>query len=257
MELVGAFEDGWDGIHVLNMNTKEVQIFDTHPFYHTHVINTFENETGIVFDVGSFDNIPFSPHVLETDLFVNKTARDINTDGQHVERMHLHLAGPLKGQVTRKRVSPPGRATDFFRINNLKQGLPYCIYYATEWFHDDKAYASIAILKHDLCQDTRTYWVKENVYPSEPFFIPLGNETDEEDHGLLVFTVLNGPRKASDFVILDAKTLEEITVIQLPVHIPFTAHGEFVPQAAREAVKEALAVEHPQLSAAVEATFQI
>ena len=27
---------------------------------------------------------------------------------------------------------------------------PYCIYYAVEWWHDDKNYASMAILKHNV-----------------------------------------------------------------------------------------------------------
>jgi len=32
-------------------------------------------------------------------------------------------------------------------------------------------------------------------------------------------------------VILDAGTFEELAVVDLPVHIPFTAHGNFVPSA--------------------------
>lgn len=255
--LISIFEDGWDGIHVLNMNTKEVQIFQTDKFYHVHIANTFENETGIVMDLGTFEDIPFSPHVLYTDLFVNKTERDKKTAGTNTERVHLHLAGPLKGQVTRQRLSPPGRQTDFFKINDFKNGLPYCIYYGVEWRHDDESYANMAVLKHDLCQDKRTYWTKTNMYPHEPFFVPIGTEADPEDHGLLVFVVLDGPRKASNFVILDAKTFEEIATIELPVHIPFTAHGQFIPKVAQEAVKGALAVEHPKLSAAIEATFVV
>jgi carotenoid cleavage dioxygenase-like enzyme len=256
MEMVKLFADGWNGIHVLNMKTKEVQVFETDPFFHVHIANTFENATGIVMDLGVFDAIPFSVHALGTDHFLNKTERDGKRGSLHrsTQRFHMHLDGPLKGQVTREGLSPPGRFTDFFKINDFKNGMPYCIYYAVEWFHDGTAYASQAVLKNDICQNKRTYWSKENQYVSEPFFVPLGNESDAEDHGLLVFVVLNGPRQASDFVVLDAKTFEEIAVVELPVHIPFTAHGQFMPKGQlQKTVKDALALEHPELSAAIDA----
>mmetsp|Transcript_25354 Transcript_25354/g.45924 ORF Transcript_25354/g.45924 Transcript_25354/m.45924 type:complete len:536 (+) Transcript_25354:124-1731(+) len=255
-KLVNSFHDAWDGIHVVDLKGN-VQVFDTDKFFHVHIANTFENSTGIVMDLGTWQHLPFSPHQLATDEFLNKTIRDSKTMGSQVERLHLHLQGPHKGEVSREVLSPPGRQTDFFKINPLKNGLPYCIYYAVEWFHDDQAYASMAILKHDLCQRKRTYWAKQYSYPSEPIFIPTGTEEDAEDKGLVAFVTLDGTRKASDFVILDAATLEEMVVVQLPVHIPFLAHGQFIPRQAREIVKAALDVEHPELAAAVEATFQI
>merc|ERR1711879_1042465 len=135
--------------------------------------------------------------------------------------MHLHLAGPMKGQVTRQKLSPPGRQTDFFKINDMKQGLPYCIYYAVEWFHDDKAYASMAVMKHDICHHKITYWSQPNVYLNEPFF--LAGETSVEDDGTLVFTGLDGTTGKSVFVALDAQSFKEVERFELPNHIPFTA----------------------------------
>merc|ERR1740130_369585 len=203
-------------------------------------------------DLGTFDSIPFSPHALGTADFLNKTARDAKNDDQYVERLHLHLAGPQKGSVTREKMSVPGRLTDFFKINDAMAGVPYCIYYAVEWTHDDKTHANMAVLKHNMCNNTKTYWTKEHMYPSEPFFIATGNG---EDEGLLVFVALDGPRGASDFVILDAKTFKEVAVVQLPVHIPFTGHGQFIPTAAKEAVKAAMDVEDPILAATIGSTF--
>lgn len=255
--LISAFEAGWDGIHVIDLEGK-IQVFETDPFFHVHIANTYENETGIVMNLGTYGEIPFSPHAVSKALFVNKTGRDTRGNfTQNVERIHLHLSGPLKGSVTREKISPPGRQTDFFKINDMKNGMPNCIYYAVEWFHDDKAYASMAVMKHDLCANQRTYWNKQYSYPGEPFFIATGNETSSEDDGLLVFVTLDGPRSASDFVILDAKTFKEIQVVQLPTHIPFTAHGQFIPHAAKEAVKAAMEVEDPILAATVDSTFQI
>jgi len=253
--LLSAFKGGWDGIHVVDLEGN-VQVFQTEPFFHVHIANTFENDTGIVMDLGTFGTIPFSPHTLSTDLFKNKTERDTKSN-QNVERMHLHTAGPLKGQVTRQKLSPPGRMTDFFKINDMKAGKPYCFYYAVEWFHDDKTYANMAIMKHDICTGARSYWHKEHSYVAEPFFIPTGTETSAEDDGVLVFVTLNGARGASDFVVLDAKTFNEIAVVQLPDHIPFLAHGQFIPKVAQEAVKAAMEMEHPTLAAAIEGTFVV
>lgn len=235
--LLDAFRGAWDGIRVVDLEGN-VQVFDTDHFYHVHIANTFENSTGIVMDLGAYKDIPFAPTpVLIRDLFLNKTARDSQKNLSSFQRLHLHLAGPRKGQVTTETYSVPGRTWDFFKINPAVHGLPYCIYYAVEWFHDGTSYASMAVLKHDLCRGTRTYWARPDSYPGEPFFIdPRGEGAGagaavEEDRGLLVFITLNGRRRASDFVVLDAATFSEVAAVELPVHIPFTAHGQFIPSA--------------------------
>lgn len=238
--LLGSFEDGWDGIHVVGLDGK-VQVFETDPFYHVHVANTFENKTGIVMDLGAAAHMPFSKWAaLDTQMFLNKTVRDQKTHIVEMRRYHIHLEGPLKGQVTWESLAVPGRSSDFFKINEARNGWHYCIYYATEWFHDDLSYASMAILKHDICRGVRTYWSEKDSYPGEPFFVPREEAKElAEDDGLVVFVTLNGTRRASDFVVLNGTTFQLVTVVPLPVHIPFTAHGQFLPAAAQMARKAA------------------
>jgi hypothetical protein len=36
--------------------------------------------------------------------------------------------------------------------------LRYCFYYANEWFHDTVSYASMAVVKQNVCTGERTYW---------------------------------------------------------------------------------------------------
>lgn len=255
--VIGAFGDGWNGIHVVD-RAGNVRVFDTERFFHVHIANTFENETGIVMDLGTFQKVPFSYHTLETSMNFNKTERD-TWQGTMTERIHMHLSGPLEGRVTREHLGLPRRQEDFFKINHHVWGLPYCVHYGVQWWHNDKDYASMAVFKHDLCRNTRTYWSKQHSYPSEPYFLPAGTGTtpDAEDEGLLFFVTLNGARQASDFVVLDGKTFKELAVVELPVHIPFLAHGQFVPQAGRGAVKAALELKHPDLAAAVEAFIAV
>lgn len=214
-----------------------VQVFNTEKFYHVHIANTYENATGVVMDLGVFTEIPFSDSPeLTIAKFVNKTARDTQTSRGEFRRYHFHTAGPLNGSTTYQSLSVPGRQTDFFKINPHYNGRHYCYTYMSEWFHDDQSYASLAVLKQDLCKDTKTYWYRKNTYPGEATFIPRpGGASAPEDEGILVFPALDGIKRISLFVVLDAATLQELAVVELPQHIPFTAHGQFVPAAGRAA----------------------
>merc|ERR1711908_139107 len=91
-------------------------------------------------------------------------------------------------------------------------------------------------------------------YVNEPYFLPRSAETtpDAEDDGLLFFVSTDGVRGAADFVILEAKTMEEIETVHLPIHTAFLAHGQFVPNVG-QAVREAMmSEEHPDIAAIVD-----
>jgi len=234
--MMDNFEEGWDGIYLVDL-AGHVQKFETEKFFHVHVANTFENETGVVMDVGAFTEVPFSKGPqLDIAQFNNKTARDgtPRSNGE-LRRYVFHLEGEKKGQVTWQAVSAPDRLVDFFKINDKWNGLPYCYVYSDEWFHDGEAYASMAIVKQNMCTGERTYWKAKDNYPGEPFFIPGPGRA--EDDGLVIFVVLDGPKGISKLVVLDGKTFNEVATIELPQHIPFTAHGQFVQAIAAKATK--------------------
>lgn len=239
VHMVDNFKEGWDGIHVVDLKGV-VTRFDTEKFFHVHIANTFENATGVVIDISTAHHIPFEDGpLLTTAKFLNKTLRDGMKDMNHLVRYHLHMAGALKGSVTREVLTLPGRQSEFCKVSPSVNGKAYCHVYMNEWFHDDKSYASMAVLKQDLCKGTRQYWHRDNTYPGEPSFIPRAGEGLDEDDGVVVFPVLDGEKRHSLFVVLDGKTFQELAVIALPTHIPFTAHGQFVP-ALRQAVQAAI-----------------
>jgi len=221
----------WQGIHVIN-NDGAVTVFDTDPFYHVHIVNAFENATGVTLDVGGYDQSPFTVSgALDIFLLLNKTTRDANPVRAVMRRVHMHLSGPLTGKATYQTFNKiPGSHTDFFKMNPKLIGLPYCYYYGTQWWHDGVNYANMAIMKHNLCTDTSTYWTATDHYVGEPFFIPNPDAVDEDD-GVVVFLALDGPNRRSKFVTIDAKTMQEVdgTEVHLSTHIPFTAHGNFLP----------------------------
>ncbi|CAK0796245.1 unnamed protein product [Prorocentrum cordatum] len=231
--MLDNFEESWDGIHLVDLDGN-VQKFDAEPFFHVHVANNFENETGVVMDLGAFSTLPFakSPQ-LDIGMFNNKTARDGIADRGELRRYVLHLHGEKKGQVTWQAVSAPGRSVDFFKINDKWNGLAYRYVYSVEWFHDGRTYASMAVVKQNMRTGERAYWTAKDNYPGEPFFIP--GPGPAEDDGLVIFVVLDGPKGISKLVMLDGKTFEEVTTVKLPQHIPFTAHGQFIQTAANKA----------------------
>jgi len=230
-----AIATGWEGIHVVQHNpavgeTKPT-VFLPDPFFHVHTVNAFENATGIVMDLGVSEVNTFSS-TLTIDSMKNKAKRDAVGKLQ-TKRLHLHMSGDAKGKVTEEVLSVPGTSTEFTRINDAFQGKEYCVIYAVEWFHNGGGYASTAIVKTDICKKTRKYWYRENCYPSEPQFIATGSA---EDDGVLIFTYVDGVRKVSRFVTVDASTMTELSSMDVPVLIPFTAHGEWYGASGQTAV---------------------
>jgi all-trans-8'-apo-beta-carotenal 15,15'-oxygenase len=89
-----------------------------------------------------------------------------------------------------------------------------------------------AIKKLDLISGERQVWsAAPRGFVSEPVMVPrpaaAGGEGPEDD-GWVLCVVWNGARCASDLVILDAASLAEVAVLEMPVAIPHGLHGSFV-----------------------------
>ena len=147
-------------------------------------------------------------------------------DRGQVTRLVLHMRGSEKGTVTTIPLSPRGKATDFPTMNKADyERKKYCIYYANEWFHA-VTYASMAVVKHNICTGERRHWYKPANYPSEPKFVDDDSSTIE-DYGVIIFTVLDGTTNTSRIVMLNARSMEELESWEIEQKIAFTTHGEF------------------------------
>jgi carotenoid cleavage dioxygenase-like enzyme len=236
--LLGTIQEHWKGIYIVDREGS-IQLFGADwktfdkMFYHVHIVNSFENATGVTLDVGAYNSTPFAKSgQVDIEMMRNKTIRDSTRVKNNIRRLHFHLKGPLKGETTIQDFSKiPGSTSDFFRVSPKHVGLPYCYYYATEWAHNGVDFAQMAIVKHNVCNDTKQYYTRPNTYPGEPFFIP--STSDAEDDGTVVFVALDGSEKRSLFITLDGETMEEKDVVKLPGRIPFTAHGNYFPKMSR------------------------
>ena len=68
----------------------------------------------------------------------------------------------------------------------------------------------------------------------EPLFVPRRAESAEDD-GYVLAIVYDQSRNASDFMILDARSInaEPVARIPLPHRVPYGFHGNWVPAEAR------------------------
>jgi len=224
--------------HIVPLNGSESIKFDVpEAFTYNHVVNSYQNESGVVFDAVTWQDASLWLVGAGAQLAYqrNKTLRDQKdgTEGlQQIYRYVFHLYGSDKGKVTKEPVSVTGRVTDFPKLNMHFSTKAYCIYYGVESFHNDVEGGSQAIVKHNICTGQRQYWYKSSHFPSEPFFVARTTSTDlaDEDDGVVVFTVLNGVEKSSYLVVADGRNVNTTLVEQkLPYTVPFTTHGEWFP----------------------------
>jgi carotenoid isomerooxygenase len=87
------------------------------------------------------------------------------------------------------------------------------------------------IIKVDTVNKTKLTWCEENVYPSEPVFIP-SPDPEGEDDGVILSSMVwgKGIENRVGLIILDAKTMTEIgrcVFDNLPTTVPKDLHGWF------------------------------
>jgi all-trans-8'-apo-beta-carotenal 15,15'-oxygenase len=86
-----------------------------------------------------------------------------------------------------------------------------------------------AIKKLDLATGEGRVWsAAPRGFVSEPLMVPRPGSSAEDD-GWVLCLVWNGARCASDLVILDAASLAEVAVLELPLAVPHGLHGSWAP----------------------------
>jgi all-trans-8'-apo-beta-carotenal 15,15'-oxygenase len=85
-----------------------------------------------------------------------------------------------------------------------------------------------ALMKLDAAGGEPRVWsAAPRGFVSEPVMVPRPGAPSEDD-GWVLCVVWNGARGASDLVILDAASMQEQAVLELPLAIPHGLHGSWV-----------------------------
>jgi len=246
----GTLKKGFDSpkdrdttIHILPMDNSrgDKQITINHKaFYFGHFINTFSPGPGrIVFDLN-----------VQSDIFFDRFSMDVQTDklkrDTWAEKHGNAYSTPTRFEVdlesgtivSEKKLFPDHSLCgsskwcemDLFDMHPDDFGRDYCGFWATHNFWNSSSFAATAIVRTDLCSPggpkVAAHWYQRNVYPGEPRFVPKPGASDKTE-GVLIFKVYEGETGLSKIVVADAKTLKTISTGVLPVHIPFTVHGQW------------------------------
>jgi carotenoid cleavage dioxygenase-like enzyme len=238
-----------NAFHVMPLAGDGQHIIRTLPasdrLYYTHVVNTYENASGIVIDLSTAPTNPFQRN-LSVAFMMDKAARDADKGARMVVRRFLlpFDGGKIAPVASSELLSDPLMSTDFLRINPRFVGKKHCFFWSVKWFTDHSSMASMAVTKHELCGQrtgmASLSWSRKNWYPSEPVLLPSPQAGAAEDAGMLVFTALDGAKRQTSLVVLDAATMEVLSEAGPFPPIGFTTHGEFYAADALSASDEAV-----------------
>jgi all-trans-8'-apo-beta-carotenal 15,15'-oxygenase len=119
------------------------------------------------------------------------------------------------------------RTCEFAMVHPARVGLP-ARYAWMAVTHGERGNDPLqAIEKLDLTNGERHVWsAAPRGFVSEPVMVPRPSAPAEDDGWVLVL-VWNGARCASDLVILDAASLAEVAVLELPLAVPHGLHGSW------------------------------
>jgi len=141
-----------------------------------------------------------------------------------LEQCRIDLAS---GMVNTTRLSE--RCCEFAMVNPEREGLPARFAWMAVAERETGNDPLQAIKKLDLSSGERRVWsAAPRGFVSEPLMVPRSGATTEDD-GWVLCLVWNGARCASDLVILDAASLAEVAVLELPLAVPHGLHGSWAP----------------------------
>ncbi|XP_066296607.1 beta,beta-carotene 15,15'-dioxygenase-like [Branchiostoma lanceolatum] len=221
---------------VISLKDGKVSEMKTPGFFAVHHVNAFERDGNIVVDMITYpDNSMLYQFEIATMLDEGKRSK--LTNRAMLKRFTLNME---ESRVSVSTFSPKTPELNFVNrmelpvINENHRSGNYCYVYGVVFSFDPQTptvHDNFAIVKKDLCNGGRgdKHWYIPNHYPNEPYFIPDPNAT-AEDQGVLISTILDGQRKESYLLILDAQTLKTINYAYAKTYIPFAIHGRFFPE---------------------------
>jgi all-trans-8'-apo-beta-carotenal 15,15'-oxygenase len=145
-----------------------------------------------------------------------------------LERCTIDLTS---GSVQSERLSE--RCCEFATVNPAHEGLASRYAWMAVAERETGNDPLQALKKLDLVSGERQVWsAAPRGFVSEPVMVPRPATADSpapaEDDGWVLCLIWNGARCASDLVILDAASMAEVAVLELPLAIPYGLHGSFV-----------------------------
>jgi all-trans-8'-apo-beta-carotenal 15,15'-oxygenase len=184
-----------------------------------HHLNAWEEGDKVVVESIYYADFPS----IGPDTDFRQVDFDLIPEGL-LERCTIDLAS---GTARNERLSE--RCCEFAMVNPHREGLSSQYAWMAVAQKETGNDPLQAIKKLNLTSGDRRVWsAGPRGFVSEPLMVPRPGGTAEDD-GWVLTVVWNGARCASDLVILDAATLAEVAVLELPLALPHGLHGSWVP----------------------------
>ena len=210
------------GVMPRDGGNADVRWFETDSCFVFHPLNAYEEAGALILDVARYDQLLF----MSPD-----SARDPDWRGKNVARLHRWRLDFQKGDV-RSEPLDDGDG-EFPRVDERRVGRKHRFGYMAATGPEGNASLLpefTAIRKYDLERGTiETRAFGRGNGAGEPIFVPRHPHAEEDD-GYLLTLVYDQSRNASDFLILDARNINDdpIARIRLPHRVPYGFHGNWV-----------------------------
>lgn len=188
--------------------------FEADPCFAFHHVNAFEEGDEVVVDACVYEDA----EIVES-LYLDRLREGERLPDVQLARFRLDLRS---GSVAREPLADEG--LELPRINYGRcNERPYRYVWGV---HGEGGFPDL-IVKADVEDGSRLTWSRPGCYPSEPIFVAEPG-AEGEDEGVLLSVVLDGASESSFLLVLDAASLEQVAAAEVPHHIPFSFHGQFM-----------------------------
>ncbi len=180
-----------------------------------HHINSFEQDDTIFIDMAAYQDAD--------TFFLDGEGED--PEHKRMGRFVRYKIKPSTKAVIKEAVGP---AIEMPRINyDSNNSKPYNYVYGYDDSHILNGLKTRGLVKIDSKTKDAKHWSEQFCIADEPIFVAKPNATQEDD-GVILAVVLNIKKEKSFLLILDAKQFTELARAEVPHHIPYELHGQYI-----------------------------
>lgn len=197
---------------------------ETEPFFQFHFANGYDDGDAIVVDLVRYPDFSAIGEALRGFSRSNWPAEGM----ARLVRLRLDLSS---GRID-TRYYETGNANEFPRIDPRRVGRQNRYAYIARNRPDQVAGLQQLVSRVDLeTGAVISHDFAPSGYPGEPVFVPTGNFQDE-DAGVVITVVYDAVSGCSRVVGLDGRDISAAPLFEarLSHHVPYSLHGEFVPE---------------------------
>lgn len=206
---------------VIDRRTGKLQgSYHGDPVFYWHQINAFEQDGQILLDLIASDR-PDSLWDLDLVKLRDPAHRPLFYGDMRRFRIPIAEGGPVTDEVLAD-VRAEFPTINYARYHTKDYRYTYAPAYSgpdSDWFDE--------LIKVDVTTGETRHWGEPGCYPSEPVVVPVPGES-AEDAVVILNVVLDSHSGRSFLLVLDGTTFTEIARAELPHHIPFNFHQQYL-----------------------------